>query len=79
MSMEERSSASEWTKEQQVRYEDILKQETGRARHRAPPPSSKVVSINEPQTLSGKGQEKPRELTDPSDVGRVRRWKTTLN
>jgi hypothetical protein len=49
MSMEERSSASEWTKEQQVRYEDILKQETERARqerrpHRAK--SSRLMTSN---------------------------------
>jgi hypothetical protein len=56
MSMEERSSVSESTKEQQVRYEDILKQETGRARHRAPPPSSKVVSINDLKRLQEKAE-----------------------
>src|SRR5262245_14009803 len=44
MSMEERS---ELTKEQQVRYEDILKQETEQARQGAPLPSSKVVSIKD--------------------------------
>jgi hypothetical protein len=56
MSVEERSSASERTKEQQVRYEDILKQETERVRHRAPPPSSKVVSIKDLKRFQEKSE-----------------------
>jgi hypothetical protein len=56
MSVEERPSASEWTKEQQVRYEDILKQETERARHRAPPPTSKVVSIKDLKRFQEKAE-----------------------
>jgi hypothetical protein len=38
MSIQERSPVSEWTEEQQVQYEGILKQETERARHRTPRP-----------------------------------------
>jgi len=38
MSMQGRSSVSELTEEQQAQYEDILKQETERARHRTPRP-----------------------------------------
>ena len=73
MSMQERSSVSESTKEQQVRYEDILKQETEQARQGAPPPSSKVVSIKDLKRSQEKAEKDlanwptPAKSAEPDD------------